>query len=1123
MPAIHRFAAYSVRAGMLGLFLAVTAGDVRTQSTRLVTVAPRESAPVYRTLWIGRRAWTELELLKLAASANPYERQYAVLQLGERGDTSDPAVGAVATALGDPADIVRFQAMGSLLRLGPRAHPVLVDALRNERVVGSFHYYSAQRNFDVDRNLMVADLAFTVLRRQNNINTSTLVAAYASVARPPVARPSSETSLHERLGIAKGDEIVRRTPAERMLLLISQSRAQPAAALGPLLARDDAQSQWAALQALQDAPEVPAVLGPPLTRILTGGRLDLARLAAKVLTRVAPATLEEAALAPSPEVRAAAISGLASGRPLFVDRLSGALRDADPQVRLYAIDRAAEAFGIPAELTCARLRAEPNSARIASLAQPAAAMPASLFSAMLDEGRRMAGDELERWTAPLARITCLRPDLDSPLTSTLLSEARSANVERRAAALDALGKLADDGHIVAVDNWVPEAIGRLAATNLDREERVALARLLAAGTVRPETSRAVVDGYQRLLAQAGESAEKFLSALEHRPAAIARIYPAFMALMARRGVLTNGEAKIAIAGADPRGPLPEPLRQALTSWTGERAGHLVGLFGERPAADEVLLAAIDRVMRSGVANPFNLPRLGKTLAAAGARGVDRLAAIASDSRVSPAVRASAAESLGKFASTSASTPMVLMELANAAEPAVRTGALSGFGSPEYRGGTPTGLADTLRTAVRDPAREVRAAAVSAWVAHRLPVGGEVDRLVRDPDMEVRAGAMGMIALLPRADPRRAALLKEGVQDKQSHVRREALKAASSNGAAGAAVLAELLTTGAVDWAVLEAIEGLGSDAAPIVPKAIEMLSGAPAPESSIATNPRPSLLKVLGAVSPQVPGARRTLLEIATTGSDAERTLAAEALVQHGLDPWQVEPVLAAVLLDAAVRERMSALLAKILDNLYPYWGMIPVSGRLDSLPAFPWPPPAGHKWTIVPRTLPGVNVKTLGELYDSLLAALGRASTGFETGLFGGVPNGFAVVARMERIQTNGAPYPGDSRWVMQGMPFLSLSDFLGNLFFEKPGYFRVIALVATNDVNFSADPNAKLPSIGQGAREMPTEMRAKAFDTQSLLALIYTFERKPGAEITTWPDGAPSGTQHLTAAGLLGALQTR
>ena len=64
-----------------------------------------------------------------------------------------------------------------------------------------------------------------------------------------------------------------------------------------------------------------------------------------------------------------------------------------------------------------------------------------------------------------------------------------------------------------------------------------------------------------------------------------------------------------------------------------------------------------------------------------------------------------------------------------------------------------------------------------------------------------------------------------------------------------------------------------------------------------------------------------------------------------------------------------------------------------------------------------------------------------------------------------------------MQGTPFLSLGDFLGNLFFEKPGAFTESSRwVLTDDVNFSADPHAKLPSISEGAREMPPEMRAEA-----------------------------------------------
>lgn len=160
----------------------------------------------------------------------------------------------------------------------------------------------------------------------------------------------------------------------------------------------------------------------------------------------------------------------------------------------------------------------------------------------------------------------------------------------------------------------------------------------------------------------------------------------------------------------------------------------------------------------------------------------------------------------------------------------------------------------------------------------------------------------------------------------------------------------------------------------------------------------------------------------------------------------------------------------------------------------------------------------TLGKLYDRLVTALSKASSGFEWGLFGNVPKGFALVARMERIKDDGTPYPGPARWLSEGTPLITLSDFLGNLFFEKPGHFRIISFVVTDDVNFQGDTSAKLPSISSGARDMPRELRQVPYGPDlQLLALVYTFERKSGAQITAWEGGAPSAQQHLAAAGVL------
>ena len=90
------------RCALIGLALSL-AVDGHAQSSSQSSTATTQSnsaRPVYTTVWAARQRLSELELLALARSANAYERQYAVLQLGERAEQSDPSLRTVATRYG---------------------------------------------------------------------------------------------------------------------------------------------------------------------------------------------------------------------------------------------------------------------------------------------------------------------------------------------------------------------------------------------------------------------------------------------------------------------------------------------------------------------------------------------------------------------------------------------------------------------------------------------------------------------------------------------------------------------------------------------------------------------------------------------------------------------------------------------------------------------------------------------------------------------------------------------------------------------------------------------------------------------------------------------------------------
>jgi hypothetical protein len=145
------------------------------------------------------------------------------------------------------------------------------------------------------------------------------------------------------------------------------------------------------------------------------------------------------------------------------------------------------------------------------------------------------------------------------------------------------------------------------------------------------------------------------------------------------------------------------------------------------------------------------------------------------------------------------------------------------------------------------------------------------------------------------------------------------------------------------------------------------------------------------------------------------------------------------------------------------------------------------------------------------------------ETGLFSGPPGGFALVARLERIDVTGRPFPGLARWTTDGQPKLDLGDLLGDLFLERPGYFRTVVFVVTDQPVFQADSKARLPDVLEGGQVMPPQLSEMRLDGKYLMALVYSFERRQGESMRAWVEGSPSALHHLRAAGIWQRLSRR
>jgi hypothetical protein len=146
-------------------------------------------------------------------------------------------------------------------------------------------------------------------------------------------------------------------------------------------------------------------------------------------------------------------------------------------------------------------------------------------------------------------------------------------------------------------------------------------------------------------------------------------------------------------------------------------------------------------------------------------------------------------------------------------------------------------------------------------------------------------------------------------------------------------------------------------------------------------------------------------------------------------------------------------------------------------------------------------------------------------------IPNGFAVVTRLEQIEPNGRPRAGQSRWSVEltrVYPF-SLGAYLRALFTADPGYYRVIALLVT-DQPFSQSQErltrerAIEMALG-GLNTLPAGIAGQPYTTAvQCTALIYEFElqrtsdSKPATRLLL-PSRLDART-HLAGSGLLAAL---
>jgi len=208
------------------------------------------------------------------------------------------------------------------------------------------------------------------------------------------------------------------------------------------------------------------------------------------------------------------------------------------------------------------------------------------------------------------------------------------------------------------------------------------------------------------------------------------------------------------------------------------------------------------------------------------------------------------------------------------------------------------------------------------------------------------------------------------------------------------------------------------------------------------------------------------------------------------------------------------------------------VSGEAANLPMpeFPWPPPQASALYVLPRNLivaeGGLNRLILKHVDSRLTKAL--AKCGYHEKRYYAVPDGFALVTRLEQIDERGRPK--EPRWSTEiGRPFhtFSLSTYLKALLLAPEGHYRVLVFVVTTCpfATLGKRPTEQETKewLSGGLNVLPSFLSNRAFTKQHRATmLIYEFEKRGHeGELDFLVPGKFQGDVHLMGSGISAALR--
>jgi HEAT repeat protein len=1047
----------------------------------------------------------------VAGHEDPGVRRVAVMALGELASESDAIVPVLMGALRDKDVAVARQAAVALAKLGAPAVPALAAALPDLSPIAD----PTRIGKDGQSRALFSDYAAWTLSKVDAPVVPALARVFKEVAgrKPKDPRPHAGASTSvELLWAIENRQTPELTPAylaREIVLVVKERGRRDVPDLVTLLGGGDEELQSLALGALNSIGPAAAAAAPAVVKVTADGNRKSSLAAVATLGRIGASgpLVELLRTHPADAVRAAAAKSLTNASGAAITALmDGMLKDGNAAVRAAAAGALGESLrhsrrGSLRFSRTPRVAPPPERARAPHASEAALALGKALRDSDATV-RQAASRAIEEIVVPpltggkeaVPALTELLRVPEAPVQRAAATLLGAIGGEANAAVPTLIGglktppefALGTEQFQTSVEDFFVRALGRIAAgvpearailldiLRNDKRQALHTAAMESLGQLGAEGAVPVL--VNRLEALYGDSARNWSPAAD----ALLRIRPRGVAALTTilndrsRYKDYRERASEALANASQS---DASITQALRGTLGDsdatvRRWSALGLARRGVALEEslpVLADALSRARNGEWREPLDalsslrnkgVPVLLGVLASD--RGVKERTAIlgdlkalySKDPRVAPAI-----DLLGRLGNEDAALRVAVIE--HLAEAGVADAAVEA----------------ALLQALRDTSPAVREAAATALGTLR-------------PDKPA-AAIRALVALLkdesgPGANFSRTVRETEGGSVSVSRRPVPALSA-------------------------LESLGRYGPNAAEAVPELTVLLTR----HDPVA---RRSALAALAGIGPGASEAEAAVRSALRDRDSSVRVAASGALLKIIKDPSTAGPEATDVTVREYVDRSLKRFLDPLADALRP---SVLVSGYFPGgLPPFPWPPPRyTHKATAgldFPREILGNDDTTLGAIYTKLFRALRNVDPNFESGLFA-APGGFVMLARLERVNADGTPLPGDLHWVYGTLPPQSFSDYLGRLFFEKPGYFREVAFVVTSENNFGYGSES-LPDLQSGGTELPDDLAQSPFKGKSFYALIYSMERHSGGGLS--PFDTLSAIIHLEKSGLLTAI---